>query len=230
VSRAMPTVLVPSLDERALVAAELERNGVVFAARGIGADGKYLGVDPELPLMLVRDGAADVAIVEADGARQRPLKAPAGHEPVMPSGVSVVCPMAGLDALGGQIDEHTVHRAELLAALLPTLPGRGGRESTPRIVTPEVVAAALTSPDGGFKGIPDEASVCPILNKASWTGDEIDDPALRTAELILAARPGRIDRVLVTDIRTRRLVRVELEVELPPGAAVDTEPVLRDAE
>lgn len=222
----MPTVLVPSLDDRASAAGELERNGVVFAARELGSDGKYLGVDPGLPLALLRDGAADVAIVEADGARQRSLKAPAEHEPVMPSGVHVVCPMAGLDVLGRQLHEEAVHRAELLAALLPAAPGTDGRGATPRIVTPEVVAVALTSSSGGFKGIPDEASVCPILNKAAWTDGDVGSPALRTAALILAARPGRIDRVLVTDIRARRLLRVEL----PPGAAVDTEPVLRDAE
>lgn len=213
----MPTVLVPSLDERAIAAAELERSGIVFVAREIGSDGKYLGVDPELPRSLLHDGAADVAIVEADGARHRPLKAPAEHEPVMPSGVDVVCPMAGLDALDRQLDEDAVHRAELLGALLRALPGAGRPESTPRIVTPEVIAAALTSPNGGFKGIPDDASVCPILNKVSWSGDAAVDPALRTAGLILAARPGRIDRVLVTDIRTRLLLQVELQAELPPG-------------
>jgi probable selenium-dependent hydroxylase accessory protein YqeC len=230
VARALPTVLVPSLDDRAFATDELERNGVVFAAREVGADGKYLGVDPELPRVLVKDGAADVAVVEADGARQRSLKAPAEHEPVLPSGVHVVCPMAGLDVLGRKITEASVHRPELLRTLVADAPAEGRSGSGELTVTPEIVAAALTSPHGGFKGIPAEASVCPILNKASLTDPDAGDPALQTALLILEARPERIERVLVTDICARLLFRVERPREPRDGAAVDTKPFLRDAE
>ena len=53
----------------------------------------------------------DLVLVEADGAKGRPLKYPAAHEPVIPpcSGCTVV--VAGLDALGRTIAE-AVFRSE----------------------------------------------------------------------------------------------------------------------
>lgn len=56
----------------------------------------------------------DLVLIEADGAKHRPLKCPAFHEPVIPPFSDKVCVVAGLDALGGRVD-HVVFRWELLA-------------------------------------------------------------------------------------------------------------------
>ena len=47
----------------------------------------------------------DVAIIEADGAKQMPCKLPAEHEPVLLPESDIVIAVAGLDALGKSLEE-----------------------------------------------------------------------------------------------------------------------------
>jgi probable selenium-dependent hydroxylase accessory protein YqeC len=49
--------------------------------------------------------AFDTVLIEADGAKGKPLKCPAPHEPVIPPVSGLVFVMAGLDSLFGQIKE-----------------------------------------------------------------------------------------------------------------------------
>ena len=100
---------------------------------------------------------ADLVLVEADGARLRPLKAPADHEPVIPHGAAAVIAAAGLDCLGKSIGE-ICHRPERVRALL------GVGED--HILTPADVAAVLSSPQGGRKGVTEEMAFRCLLNKA----------------------------------------------------------------
>src|SRR4029078_5661984 len=59
---------------------------------------------------------ADLVLVEADGARARPLKVPAPHEPVIPASTTLVVVVCALDALGQPLDEDRVHRVALVRA------------------------------------------------------------------------------------------------------------------
>ena len=56
-------------------------------------------------------------LIEADGSRQKPLKAPGEHEPPIPDFVHLVVVVAGLSGLGRQLDAETVHRPEIFARL-----------------------------------------------------------------------------------------------------------------
>jgi probable selenium-dependent hydroxylase accessory protein YqeC len=49
-------------------------------------------------------------LVEADGARQRSIKVPADHEPVIPVNADMVLVIVGLDALDQPMDANIVHR------------------------------------------------------------------------------------------------------------------------
>jgi probable selenium-dependent hydroxylase accessory protein YqeC len=51
-------------------------------------------------------------LIEADGSRQRPLKAPGEHEPVIPSFIDKAVVVAGLSALGKSYSSEYVHRVE----------------------------------------------------------------------------------------------------------------------
>jgi len=106
-------------------------------------------------------GLADVVLVEADGARSRPLKAPAPHEPVIPPGADAVVAVAGLDALGRAVGE-VCHRPERVCALL----GVDERHT----VTPGDVARILASPLGARKSAPPGAAFRCLLNKADTSG------------------------------------------------------------
>ncbi len=115
--------------------------------------GKLTGAgDPAACLAL-----ADVVLIEADGARLLPLKAPADHEPVIPPACHAVIASAGLDCLGKPVGE-ICHRPERVCALLGVEPGH--------VLTPADVAAVLASPLGGRKGVGQAMAFRCLLNKA----------------------------------------------------------------
>lgn len=97
-----------------------------------------------------------VILVEADGSRGLPLKAPAEHEPVIPAWAGAVIAVAGLDCVGEPISQ-ACHRSEQVCKLL-------GKAMDQRL-TPQDVAAVLCSPDGGRKAVGNRA-FRGALNKA----------------------------------------------------------------
>ena len=96
--------------------------------------------------------------IEADGSRQKPLKAPAGHEPAIPGFVHQVLVVAGLSALGKPLTTDWVHRPERFAAITGLEPGDE--------ITPNTLAQLLLHPQGGLKNIPPGARVTALLNQA----------------------------------------------------------------
>ena len=54
---------------------------------------KVQGVPPALLDRIAAHPAVDAVIVEADGSRRLPFKAPAPHEPVIPASATIVVPI-----------------------------------------------------------------------------------------------------------------------------------------
>ena len=103
-------------------------------------------------------GSADLLVIEADGARGRSLKVPAGHEPVIPRSTTAVVVVAALDVLGQPLDEALVHRVELVAAATGRSPGQTVDEDT--------VASALAHAEGYPARIAPGTRSAVFLNKA----------------------------------------------------------------
>ena len=120
-------------------------------------DGKAFGVEPEWIDALAVERIADLILIEADGSRMRPFKAPAAHEPVVPSCTTLLVPVVGADVLGKALNDEQVHRAELVAQLA------GIALETP--LNAEHIARVLAHPQGGLKHCPPRARVIPLLNK-----------------------------------------------------------------
>jgi molybdenum cofactor cytidylyltransferase len=125
---------------------------------------KWLGLTPQALQAVHRicDQVGASFLIEADGARGRSLKAPAGHEPQIPDFAQLVVPVAGLDASGQPLHSPLVHRPERLSRLLWLPPNAA--------VTPGLIARTLTSPEAGLKSIPAAAEVRLLLNKADLPG------------------------------------------------------------
>lgn len=121
-------------------------------------NGKLLGLPPEFIHRLLDSGICDWILVEADGARGLPLKAPAEHEPVIPERSTHVLALAGLTAIGTALDEAHVCRSGRYAELSGLLPNAP--------VTPDSVARVCNHPDGMFKGAPAKARCLLWLNQA----------------------------------------------------------------
>ena len=97
-------------------------------------------------------------LIEADGARQHPLKAPDAHEPPVPKFVQNVAVVAGLSGLGKPLTEETVHRPEIFASLSGLQIGA--------TITPEALVRVMIHPAGGLKNIPPTARRIALLNQA----------------------------------------------------------------
>jgi probable selenium-dependent hydroxylase accessory protein YqeC len=90
---------------------------MLAAGAGLTDDGKVVGLSGETLDAIYRAGLFDSILVEADGARGKPLKAPALHEPVLPSRATLVVAVVGVDALGVPLTEQYVHRWSLAAEM-----------------------------------------------------------------------------------------------------------------
>jgi molybdenum cofactor cytidylyltransferase len=128
--------------------------------------GKLVGLSPDnLEALYALAEAQQVPLlIEADGSRGLPLKAPAGHEPVIPSFVTGVVVIAGLSGLDRPLEAGWVHRPELFASLSGLSMGQP--------VSSHSLERVLVHPRGGLKGIPEGVDRVALLNQA-------DDPARR---------------------------------------------------
>jgi probable selenium-dependent hydroxylase accessory protein YqeC len=145
--------------ERALarIKARAAAGRVLMAASGaLAAEGKIRGIAQDIPQRLAP--AFDWLLVEADGSRRLPLKAPGPAEPAMPSRADLVLGFIGLDCLGRPIAGETVHRFELFARLVGAQAGEA--------ITAAHLAALATAKDGLFKAAPPSARRIVVLNKA----------------------------------------------------------------
>jgi molybdenum cofactor cytidylyltransferase len=97
-------------------------------------------------------------LIEADGSRQKPLKAPAPHEPPIPGFAEIVVHVTGLSALGMPLDEEHVHRVEQFSQLSGLAPGE--------TITSQALLKILTHPLGALKNIPENAKRIELLNQA----------------------------------------------------------------
>ena len=141
------------------LAGSLEELAALLADRPAATWGRYAlpdklsGGGPPAAALAV----ADLVLVEADGARLHPLKAPAGHEPVIPPEADAVVALAGLDCIGQTVGA-VCHRPERVCALL----GVG----MDHVLAPADVAAVLSHPQGGRKGVGAGMAFRCLLNKA----------------------------------------------------------------
>lgn len=193
-------------DIQAELQAACDQHGqVLLIGQANSSSGKAFGVAPGVIDALAAAGGFDVILIEADGSRMRPFKAPAEHEPQIPASTTIVVPVVGIDALGRPLDDDHVHRATLVSQLSQTPPGQP--------VTLETVAKVLTHPHGGLKNVPPSARVKPLLNKVENQEQLVPAQALadhllsaqRIESVILGAvgRPGETRR---SDLQTQPIV------------------------
>ncbi|MFC1917084.1 selenium cofactor biosynthesis protein YqeC [Chloroflexota bacterium] len=153
---------------------------------------KLKGIRPELVLKLGDLEKQPYIIVEADGAAQRPLKAPSATEPVLPPNTTLVIPVIGIDALGSPLNELNVFRAGIAARLLGSPIGR--------VISAEDITTLLTHTNGITRGTPENARVIPFINKIETAADLERGTVL--AEEILKHKHPRIKQVILGSARS----------------------------
>lgn len=130
-----------------------------------------------------RESGAPV-LIEADGARCLPCKAPGEEEPVLVPETTHLVSVYGLDALGQRIRD-CCFRPELVCAVT-------GKSEAARIEETDLIRLAL-SKQGGRKGLTEGMHHVVVLNKA-------DDADRQKQALAIAAQmtDGGAERVLIT--------------------------------
>jgi molybdenum cofactor cytidylyltransferase len=168
---------------------QVQQHRHVFVFTKIEADKKVKGVRPAwLDENLATASYLDVLVVEADGSRRLPMKAPLTNEPAMPQTATLVVPVIGIDALGQPLNEEYIYGADVIH--------RSTGHPMGKPVTAELIAAVLMHPQLGLKDVPSRARVAPIINKV--TSDTLED-----------AR--KIARYLLTDLNIERVLLCSLQ-------------------
>lgn len=135
-----------------------DQDHITAASSSIDQGDKFKGYS----LMKIHDihkaGIFDWIIVEADGAAQRPLKAPAEHEPIIPENTTIWIGVVGLDVIGKPLTENHTFRSDLISKRIDLPLGE--------TILEHHVATLLMNPQGYLKGVPPNAHRCIFLNKA----------------------------------------------------------------
>ena len=126
---------------------------VALAWRAV-SDHKALGVEPHVCDRWFE--MADHVVVEADGSRRMPFKAPLEYEPVVPAQTTVLVACVGAAALGAVISEQC-QRPDRVAAV-------AGCSAADQL-TPQRLAAVLLSAQGSRKDCPPSARFAVVINQ-----------------------------------------------------------------
>lgn len=180
-------------DAQALIARARRSDApLVVATAGPAHDPEKLrGLAPAEVDALARDGCFTRIVVEADGSKHRPLKAPAGHEPAFPESAQAVVMVAGLAGLGKPLSDDTVFRVERWSRITGAMPGD--------IVTPRALAQVVLHGQGLAQGAPACAKRVLLLNQAD--DDERVDKAEEVYDLLGRLSGRRPDRVVIARLK-----------------------------
>jgi molybdenum cofactor cytidylyltransferase len=145
----------PLLSDALLVELEVRRH-LLVTGPPIEAGERWAGVTPGWVAEVIHHPLVDAVLVEADGARDLPFKAPASHEPVVPPVTTLLVPVVGVDAVGRALAD-VAHRPEQVCALTGLAPEDH--------LNPRTIASVIAHPAGGLKGRPPDARVRVLVNK-----------------------------------------------------------------
>jgi len=187
-----PLVTSESLDGL-LAEAEgaISGSGAAVVGSGLLSKNRIAGIEPVWFTSLV--SLADVVLIEADGARHRPLKGTADHEPALPDATTLVVAVGNISAFGRPVGEEFVHRPALFSELTGVRAGQS--------VTANAFARALAH--GSLGRLPDGARSAVLI-----TGVE---PGVSMANASIVTRElWRMDvhNVVLTSLPTGASVQV----------------------
>ncbi|MEJ2247769.1 MAG: selenium cofactor biosynthesis protein YqeC [Acidobacteriota bacterium] len=182
----------------------LDRFGQCLLVGPPDGKGSVLSIHADMIAVLKERPDIDCILVEADGSKSRPFKAPGSHEPIVPAFTTVLVPIAGLNSLGCPLDDSTVHRPEIVASLA------GSRIGSP--IAPETVAKVLSHTCGGAKGLPSGGRLVPLLNKVDKVGIRMADEVA-----VKLLKYSNVDSVIVGSMDRDPPVR---EVWIPTAGLV----------
>jgi len=138
----------------------------------------------------------NVIIVEADGAKQRPIKAPAGHEPCIPEDTNIVIGVTGAEVIFSRANPAQIHRWDEFSQLTGC--------SNQKEIDHSVLKSLIENPQGMFKHAPRDALRIWVINKY----DQCKQPnaLLKLANNLLAGQP-QLSSIWITQLSRKAPIK-----------------------
>lgn len=184
-------------DSRDFTMLNQAKKGILVLGREISPNNKLLGFDREVIENIYKQGLFDYILVEADGAKRRPIKAPADHEPVIPVSTSKTIALIGLDCIQKRINSEYVHRPEIFARLTDS--------SLEDKINEEKIFRLITSKQGLFKNVPEKCERYLLLNKLETK--EREKAAYKIIDMLTKSK-FKIDAYLACNLLTNKYLEV----------------------
>ncbi|MBU5425188.1 putative selenium-dependent hydroxylase accessory protein YqeC [Tissierella pigra] len=127
----------------------------IFGQKIVGE--KLIGVSLEKLDEIIEKRVFDFILIEADGAKKKPIKAPETYEPVITKNTTKTIGVIGLDSLGRAINEENVHRPEIFTKITNT--------KLSDIIKADIIIRLVLEKEGIFKSAKGEKIL--LLNKAN---------------------------------------------------------------
>jgi probable selenium-dependent hydroxylase accessory protein YqeC len=122
----------------------------------INQEGK--GLPPELKKIEELNNYTKLwKLIEIDGSKHLPIKAPNLEEPVYCKGMDLVYGVIGASVFGKPVSKERVHRLERFLEITHTKMGD--------FISSEVIARLINHPEGLFRGLPKETSACVLFTQ-----------------------------------------------------------------
>lgn len=118
---------------------------------------KVSGVTPELIGKLKNDSPFTVFIIESDGAKCLPIKAPDRHEPCIPITSDMVIGVTGAEVIHTRAIPERIHRWNIFSALTQCSAGD--------IIDHRILGNLIEHQQGMFKHAPEQAIKIWLINK-----------------------------------------------------------------
>lgn len=178
---------------------EIKNPYITVLGDHVTQEGKLKGITKEQVDQIYREHQYDVILVEADGSRGLPIKAPADYEPVIPSETDILVGIIGMDCYNKQVSPETVQRTEIFTDVAEV--HLGDR------IDEKAIGRLVYSPRGLYKNCPPKARKVLLLNKVFH--EKLMAVSLQTGNHI---RDGNreIDRILIGAVQEKDPIKTLL--------------------
>lgn len=146
-----------ALDELVKQSTQCECGTITVMGKHEMDGGKMKGIDPEWIDIIEHSGCYDAILVEADGAKCKPIKAPSIYEPVIPTKSHMVVGCIGLDSYHKHISDELVHRPYIMSEVV--------EQDVDTIITYDTYGKLIRAKEGLFKGCPIDSEKVVLFNK-----------------------------------------------------------------
>lgn len=169
---------------------DIKNETVTIIGSRVSKENKLLGIKEEIIEEIFNKEIFDYILVEADGSKRKPIKAPAEHEPVIPKNSYKTIGVIGLDALGTKINEENVHRPELFCSITES--------RINDIIDEEKITKIIINEKGLFKGTSKESKKYVLLNKMD--DEKTKQNALKIADLVIKSN-FKVDGIIAASMK-----------------------------